>query len=268
MHPLDVLQRFGQLVDQFGVHRGLPLGKSAEGPDFDLVGQVVDDAAVGLQPPQDVRLHQAPQRGVAVLLAVAQFLGELLEFGLRAQQARTEKIEQRPEIGQAVLHGRAGQDDAGVGLEPLDGLRLPGGRVLDGLGLVQHRQLPADLHQPLLPQEHAIAGYDDVDVPQARGGVRRDAVEFFLGRFGRMQECGAERGREAGHLRLPVAQQRGRQHQERGFRVLAIRDLPGLFKANNNARTWMVLPSPMSSARQAPRPRPERNRSQLTPVAW
>ena len=44
-------QRFGQFVDQFRVHRGLPLAQSAERPNFDLLGQVVDDAAVGLQPP-------------------------------------------------------------------------------------------------------------------------------------------------------------------------------------------------------------------------
>ena len=70
--PSTFFERFGQFLDHLGVHRRLPLAQPAERPHFDLLGQVVDDAAVGLQPPQDVRLHQAAQRGVAVLLAVAQ----------------------------------------------------------------------------------------------------------------------------------------------------------------------------------------------------
>ena len=40
------------------------------------------------------------------------------------------------------------------------------------------------------------------------------------------------------------------------------------FSADSSASTWIVLPRPMSSARQAPRPRLDRNRSQLTPVSW
>ena len=44
---------------------------------------------------------------------------------------------------------------------------------------------------------------------------------------------------------------------------------PGVFfKIDSRAKTWTVLPSPMSSARQAPRPRLDRNQSQLTPVSW
>ena len=40
------------------------------------------------------------------------------------------------------------------------------------------------------------------------------------------------------------------------------------FRASSIARTCTVLPSPMSSARQAPNPSSERNRSQPTPVSW
>ena len=35
---------------------------------------------------------------------------------------------------------------------------------------------------------------------------------------------------------------------------------------SSNASTWMVFPSPMSSARQAPNPRPERSLSHATPA--
>jgi len=43
---------------------------------------------------------------------------------------------------------------------------------------------------------------------------------------------------------------------------------PSFLSADNSPRTWIVLPSPMSSAKHAPRPRPDRNRSQPTPVSW
>ena len=43
---------------------------------------------------------------------------------------------------------------------------------------------------------------------------------------------------------------------------------PRFFSADSSASTWIVLPSPMSSARQAPSPRLDRNHSQLTPVSW
>ena len=190
LDAVDIFQRLGQFVDQLGIKGRLPLGKSAEGADLDLVGQVVDDAAVGLQPPEDVGLHQVPQRRITVLATLAQFLGKLFELGLRAQQARTEKIEQRPEIRQAVFDRRAGQNDPRIGLKLLDGPGLAGGRVLNRLGLVQHGQLPADLRQPLLPREHAVAGHGHVDIVQRATWVRRYASQFFLGRFRRMKECG------------------------------------------------------------------------------
>ena len=36
--------------------------------------------------------------------------------------------------------------------------------------------------------------------------------------------------------------------------------------SSSSDSTWMVLPSPMSSARQAPSPRPDRRRSHCTPA--
>jgi len=40
------------------------------------------------------------------------------------------------------------------------------------------------------------------------------------------------------------------------------------FSASNSAMTCMVLPRPMSSARQAPRPSCESSHNQFTPVFW
>ena len=51
-----------QLVDGLLVERGLLAAQLAEGLDLGLVGQIGDDALVGLQPPQDVGPHQIAQR--------------------------------------------------------------------------------------------------------------------------------------------------------------------------------------------------------------
>ena len=43
---------------------------------------------------------------------------------------------------------------------------------------------------------------------------------------------------------------------------------PRFFSADNSARTWIVLPSPMSSARHAPSPRLDNSHNQPRPVSW
>ena len=85
--PSNPLQQIGQLLDQLGVENRLTFTQPAIGTDFGLVGQIVDDPPVGLQTPQNIRLHQVPQRGIPVLLPRFQHLDELLKLGLRAQEA-------------------------------------------------------------------------------------------------------------------------------------------------------------------------------------
>ena len=60
----------------------------------------------------------------------------------------------------------------------------------------------------------------------------------------------AQARREAFDLRCPVGEQRGGRHQQARAAGRPSRRL----STSSRASTWMVLPSPMSSARQAPRP--------------
>ena len=73
-----------------------------------LFGQVGDDVGIGLQPAQDVGPHQLPQaaEGLSILLLV-QSLDKLLELGGRARAGRAAKIEDRPQVAEMVLDGRA-----------------------------------------------------------------------------------------------------------------------------------------------------------------
>ena len=75
-------------------------------------------------------------------IALAEFLGEALECLGAAEQAGVEEIEQGPEIGQAILNGRAGQGKAGGGFEFLHGAGLARAGVLDGLGFIEDRKMP------------------------------------------------------------------------------------------------------------------------------
>ena len=63
-------------------------------------------------------------------------------------------------------------------------------------------------------------------------------------------------GANRSQFRHPVGDQRGRSHQQAR---------PASFGAlqQQQRETWIVLPRPMSSARQAPSPNPDRSRSQL-----
>ena len=85
-----------QVRHRLPVQRPLPLGQRAIGPHFGFVGQVRDHAFVGLQPPQQVRLHQGPQRRIPATVRRFHRLDRAPERLRRAQQARVYKIKQRP----------------------------------------------------------------------------------------------------------------------------------------------------------------------------
>ena len=215
LHAVEVLEQPGHFLDQPGVQRGLPARQPAIRSYFRLVRQIGNDALVGFHAPEDVRLHQAAKRRVAVLLARLEPLDELLELLLRTEQARAEEIKQGPKVGQPVLDRGAGEHDSRSGPEPLDGPGLPRRRILDGLRLVEHDQLPVDLRQPRLAQEHPVGRHDDVGALEGLGRVGGRPVEPVLRGLGRMDELGAERRGEPVHLRFPVPQQGSRQNQQR-----------------------------------------------------
>ena len=93
------------------------------------------------------------------------------------------------------------------------------------------------------------------------GGQVVQRVPRGLGGMGDQQ---VEGGRETRGLRLPVAEQRGRDDQQ-GRRAASSRAVLLLVRSSA-ASTWIVLPSPMSSARQAPTPSCAQNQSQFSSV--
>ena len=56
----------------------------------------------------------------------------------RPQKARHQKVEDAPELGQAVFDGRARQGKAHTGWQALGGARYLRERVFNVLGLVEH----------------------------------------------------------------------------------------------------------------------------------
>ena len=105
------LQPFRQIRHRLLIQRRLPPGERAERRHLGLLRQVGDDAFVGLEPPQDVGPHQAPQRGELVLVGLRTALDESGELLGAAQQAGAEKIKERPQIRKPVLDGRAAEGD-------------------------------------------------------------------------------------------------------------------------------------------------------------
>ena len=77
-------------------------------------------------------------RGAA---AVVQFVILAVEPEQRAEQGRVEEIHQRIQFVDAVLDGRAGEDEGVAAAQAFDGLGGFGAPVLDALGFVQHHDV-------------------------------------------------------------------------------------------------------------------------------
>ncbi len=91
------------LVHGLLVERRLRARQETERFDLGLVGQVGDDRPVGLESTQQVRLDQPAQRGVGLVRPRRQSLHESAELAGRAEQARIQKVIDRPQIAQAIL---------------------------------------------------------------------------------------------------------------------------------------------------------------------
>ena len=151
--PLDAVDRFellGQVAHRLLVEGRLLAAQVAVGRHLGLVGQVGDHPLVGLQPAEDVGPDERAQRLIG--RSGLQLLDEAGEGLGSAEQAGVQEIEERPEVGEAILDRRAGHGDAGRRLQFLDAPRLPGAGVLDRLGLVEDRQVPVVLPQPGLAE--------------------------------------------------------------------------------------------------------------------
>ena len=148
LDAVGVVELVGEVVHRLLVERRLLAAQRAERLHLGLVGQVGDDALVGLQAPQNVGAHQLAQRAVGIVRPVGEAFGERRELLRRSQQPGIDEVEDRPQVAEPVLDRRAGERDARVGLELLDGPGLLGAGILDRLRLVEHGQAPRRRSEP------------------------------------------------------------------------------------------------------------------------
>ena len=114
-HPVAGLHVALQRAHDALVERDLRAGQGTVADRLGLVRQVADDVAVRLQTPQDVGRDEPPQRCERTLVAPLQGLHEPAEHRARTEQSGVEKVEQRPQVRQTILHRRPRQHDARVG---------------------------------------------------------------------------------------------------------------------------------------------------------
>jgi hypothetical protein len=115
-----------------------------------------------------------------------------------------------------ILDRRAGQGNAGIGLKLLDRFGLPGGRILDGLRLVEHDQAPRHLPERGRARQIAVTRDYQVRVRQHVGiRIARIVRAQLLGRSSRrMDYTQLDIRRKSGNFRNPVGEQRGRGHEK------------------------------------------------------
>ena len=192
----------------FLVERGLLAAEAAGNAQLGFVGKVRDDAAVGLEPPQDVGLHKAAQRAEVGGLALLDGADAAGEIGPAAEQAGIEKIEERPEIAGPVFDRGAAHGDARRCLELLDGLCLSGPGIFDCLSLVEDDEAPWIRGEPVEARDLRVGGEDDVGPlhPLERTGA---AAPCPVGRIRGVRGDDLEERGEADDFLPPVAQQRG-----------------------------------------------------------
>ena len=237
-----------ELLHRLRVERRLLAAEGAEGLDLGLVREVGDHRAVGLEPPQDVGADELPQRREGAVGPRGEALREGRELLRGAEQAGVHEVEERPQVGEAVLDGRAGEGDPRPAGELLGRPRLAGAGVLDGLRLVEDDEVATRRLEPRQPQQRAVAG--------DRRGRRRGAAP--AGGPSARRRAGPRGGRGAprGRARSGSTSATQLARSEAGATSrLGRRPAPASrLSTVRSASTWIVLPRPMSSARHAPRP--------------
>ncbi len=208
------------------VHRGLVEGGLLPGEGHGVVGlglrrQLGRDPRVGLLAPQQERPHQRRQPGDRRLVAAVLLLLVLHgagvagpEGGQRPQQPRRGPVEERPQLGEVVLHRGAGQRHPGRGRDGAQGLRRRRVGVLDVLRLVGDDHAPGLLGEQGGAGAHRRVGGEDEPALAGRQvlGAAAAAVEAAHG--------GA--GGELLDLPLPVAQEGGGAHHEGRLAAAAV----------------------------------------------
>ena len=120
--------------------------EAAEDFHFVLLGQVPDDARIGLQAPEHERLHQTVELVGRFRIPVS-FDGNTevsFEGRLRAQIARVQELHDRPQLAQAVLDRCPGQRDTDGRTQRRRACVCLADGILDVLRFVQHQSSPID----------------------------------------------------------------------------------------------------------------------------
>ena len=209
--PVFLLQLLFDVAHHGFVQRRLLAAEVAVGDGLELVRQVGDDGLVGLDPAQDEGLHQALEDGGLhrVVVALHRQLEALAKARLGVEIAGIDEVEDGPEVGQPILHRRAGQREAVPGWQLEHGAGLVGLGVLDVLRLVEHHAVPVDAGEQLLVAPHQGIGGDDQVVLGGLGAKRLGVLLAFRA----VMNPGAQARREAFDLFLPVADDRGGRDQ-------------------------------------------------------
>ena len=179
----------------------------------------------------------------------------------RAQHARVEELEERPQLAEVVFHRRAGHGQAVVGPQQPAGLGPLRLGVLDRLGLVEDGVVEADV---LELGDVAVRGCRRWS---PRGRTGRGAPGRALRSGPGVVQHAELRGEPLGLLD-PVEHEAAGHHDQRR-RSAGRRRLSAAARRDcSRASTCTVLPRPMSSARQPPRRNSRRKCSQPSPSFW
>ncbi|MDQ0648340.1 hypothetical protein QFZ53_002536 [Microbacterium natoriense] len=173
----------------------------------------------------------------------------IAELPGRGEQSGGGELQERPQLGEAVLHRRAGDGIGHVGAERGDRpmqLRL---RVLDELRLVEDEPRPLDRSELLLVEtRHGVRAHHDVG--RCRG-IRESPGPLATGA---LDEHDPQAGREPGRFRAPSAEHRGRrQHEERPL-------LPRLTRVLHEAEQLQRLAETHVVSEDAAEPMPPQER--------
>jgi hypothetical protein len=182
--------------------------------------------------------------------------GGLLERGGEPEHAGIEEVHQAPQLAEVVLDGCAREREPVLGVEQSNGARGFGSGVLDGLGFVEDDVIEEGLlEQQGVAAQGAVGGEHDV-VALPGCGVAATSWPTCSSTSRR----GAKRAASSFQLKT----------RERGTTTSA-GGAPGSRRRQRDTRcasTCTVLPRPMSSARQPPKPKSSRKRSQPRPSRW
>ena len=129
------------------------------------------------------------------------------------QKTRHQKVEDTPELGQAVFDGRSRQGKAHAGRQALGGARHLGERVFNVLGLVEHHAGKVLLDVFVDVAAHEVIRRHDHVVLGCAGNLHAT-----LG-FGAHDGAHIKRGGKALQLGSPVVHERRGAYHERGLGI-------------------------------------------------